>query len=275
MHLPVWLLAPVLQALLVVQQSGRPGARRLRDVCRLHLGADEARALTAVRQVRAALAADRRGLVIQDFGTGTSSGRPETVAAIHARAAVAPAWGRFLFRLVRRLQPRRVLELGTNLGVSGAYLQAALDLNGGAGRLVTLEGDPALAEIARHTFRQVSDTPVEVVTGRFRETLPGVLERHGPFDLVFIDGHHEEQATLDYYAMIAPHLRAPACVVLDDLEPGFKTVRRAWRRIRHQAPEGQAFDFIQFGLFFPHGLPSAPVRPVPAGARGRSFCPSE
>ena len=89
-----------------------------------------------------------------------------------------------------------------------------------AGRLVTLEGAPALADLARtHLGELAIGDRVGVVTGRFADMLPDVLASRGPFDLVFIDGHHEEEAAFAYASSIRPHLAPGALVVLDDVEP--------------------------------------------------------
>jgi hypothetical protein len=47
----------------------------------------------------------------------------------------------FLYCLARALAPAAVLELGTCLGVSAAYLSAALEANG-SGQLVTIDIEP-------------------------------------------------------------------------------------------------------------------------------------
>lgn len=219
------------------------------------LSAEERAAEAEVDAVRAGLAASECVVAMQDFGAGTrraalaTETKPDerAVADIYRRAAATPAWGRFLFRLTRALRPQRVLELGTNLGVSACHLAGALELNG-QGRLVSIEGDPALAEIARQNLGRVrGGERATVVTGTFDTQLPEVLPAHGPFDLVFLDGHHERAATLRYFERIRPHLAPSACVVFDDIEP-WKDVRAAWRQIRAAHPEAEAVDLVKLGL---------------------------
>jgi hypothetical protein len=85
-----------------------------------------------------------------------------------ARAVEAskdPGWCRVFFELTRRLRPRYVVEMGTNLGFSGCYLAAALEEAGGGG-LITLEGSPHKAAIARSTFEAVGLLQrVDIVVG--------------------------------------------------------------------------------------------------------------
>ncbi|HLT45921.1 MAG TPA: class I SAM-dependent methyltransferase [Rubricoccaceae bacterium] len=276
MPLPPRLLAAALVPLARAQR-GRLGAFAgpVERAARLRLSPAEAAAEAAVDRLRATLAASKETLHVEDYGAGTrgllageTKPAERRVADVYRRAAAPPGWGRFLFQLVRALRPRRVLELGTSLGVSAAHLAAALALNeaegGPAGRLVTLEGDPGLAARAADALAGLGHAGrTTVVVGRFAETLPDVLGAHGPFDLVFLDGHHEEAATLRYFETIRPHLAPGACVAFDDVEPG-RPVRRAWRRVLRDARPAGAVDLLGLGLLFlPDAPPAAP--PVRVG----------
>ncbi|MEM9996538.1 MAG: class I SAM-dependent methyltransferase [Bacteroidota bacterium] len=244
---------------------------RLREALRRALTAREEVVQAPIGRLRTVLAADTTPVAMQDFGAGTrtrvlgTEAKPtaRSIAEIYRAAAASPVWGDVLFRLVRALRPLRVLELGTNLGVSAGHLQAALSLNqledaadSQPGLLVSIEGDPTLADAARAhlhdlraAFGEGASTTTTVVTGRFDDALPDVLDAHGPFDLVFLDGHHDEAATRRYFARIAPHLAPGACVVFDDIEPGH-AVRRAWSAICAEYPYADRLDLGKLGLLF-------------------------
>lgn len=159
------------------------------------------------------------------------------------RAGVPPHEGRLLYHLAARLQPAQCLELGTCLGLSAAYLAAGLA--GGDGRLATLEGGAAVAQRARANLDALGLGSAEVIVGPFAETLPEVLRRHQPFDLVFIDGHHEPAALQAYADQIMPGLAEGAVLVFDDVAwtPG---MRRAWRTLA--ARLHPAIDLLTVGL---------------------------
>jgi len=80
----------------------------------------------------------------------------------------------FLFRMVRLLRPLRCLELGTGLGVTAAYIGAALELNGG-GTLIRIEGCPRLAQLATDNLRRLGLPRVSVQAGRFQDVMPELL----------------------------------------------------------------------------------------------------
>jgi hypothetical protein len=142
------------------------------------------------------------------------------------------AWCIFIFHLVRKYQPIRCIEMGTCLGISGAFISAALKLNG-SGRLTTLEGSPGRADAARNNLRSLDLENVTVVIGDFRSTLDAVLESEAPIDLVFVDGHHDGDATIKYFDMIRPKLSKENVVIFDDIRWS-DGMRNAWKHIRSQ-----------------------------------------
>ncbi|HEY5564832.1 MAG TPA: class I SAM-dependent methyltransferase, partial [Rhodothermia bacterium] len=95
----------------------------------------------------------------------------------------------------------------------------------------------------------VSQNPGLVVEGRFAETLPSILENHRPFDLVFIDGHHDPAAAGTYLTMILPRLLPGAVVILDDVQPLVGAVRPAWRAIVRDSRASWSVDLIRMGVF--------------------------
>ncbi|MEM1054944.1 MAG: class I SAM-dependent methyltransferase [Bacteroidota bacterium] len=220
----------------------------------------------AIDDLRARLGTSLAEVEVVDFGAGSRGGKKapvRRVADVYRRAATGPTWGRFLYGLVRGPRPKSVLELGTNLGVGAAHLASALARNerqhGVPGRLVTLEGAPAYAEIARDAMEGLGLADrVEVVVGSFAETLAGVCEREGPFDLVFIDGHHEAEATARYVEQIRPHLAPGALVILDDVEPS-RPVRKTWRRLAEDAA-GSAWLWKYGLLVFDDHSPRTAIR---------------
>jgi predicted O-methyltransferase YrrM len=117
---------------------------------------------------------------------------------------VSPLQGRLLELIARLAGARRVLELGTLAGYSAIWLARGLPPGG---RVVTLEADPAYAEIAR---ANVAGLPVDVVAGPALETLPAL---EGPFDLIFIDA--DKRSNPDYLGW-ALRLSRPGTVIVAD-----------------------------------------------------------
>lgn len=217
-------------------------------------GADEKAAWAQIEARRAALAARHDTVDDVDYGAGNAQ-QPysdaqsragvvtKLVTADYVRFSKDAVSAQALFAMVRRLRPASILELGTCVGISGSYLAAACRLNG-RGRLVTIEGSPPAAALARETFAQLGLAEFVVpLVGPFQSTLEPALARYGPFELVFVDGHHDGKATVRYFRQIKPRLAAGALVVFDDVIWN-ADMARAWDEISRDA---DVADFIRLG----------------------------
>ncbi len=242
------------------EESHAAGAisQSLRSVLRAARTPEEQRWIDRVERLRADLNASTQEITRRDYGAGSAGATltPEemragvevvdTLGHISRAVSKSPFWCLVLFKLVRHLHPRSCIEMGTAVGISAAYQAAALKLNG-YGALVTLEGASSLADIARSNLRRLDLEAVESVVGRFQDTLLDVLSRHQPVDYVFVDGHHDEQATLSYFEQLLPFLATPALLVFDDIawSPG---MTRAWSAIATDPRIGVAVDLGPVGL---------------------------
>lgn len=187
-----------------LRQSSVPEVNRIAEVLEesfyRSLTSEERLWVDVIEDRRAKLNNDPTEINVADFGavapghvlseeeTNTGVLTREPVADV-ARASKPAFWALILFKLVRHFKPNHVIELGSCVGISAAYQGAALMLNGG-GKLITLEGAPEVAEIARQTLEGLELANTEVIAGRFADTLPEVMEAMNPVDYVFVDGHH-------------------------------------------------------------------------------------
>ncbi|OON76697.1 O-methyltransferase [Streptomyces tsukubensis] len=131
---------------------------------------------------------------------------------------VAPNQGKLL-RLFAEIQgARRILEIGTLGGYSTIWLARALPEDG---RLVTLEADPAHAEVARANLSHAGlDGVTEVRVGPALDSLPVLAAELGeegngadPFDLVFIDA---DKGNNPHYLEWSLKLTRPGSVIIGD-----------------------------------------------------------
>lgn len=173
----------------------------------------------------------------------------ETVRALAGASSRSGFWGRVLLKLVRHLRPATCLELGTCLGLSTAHLGAGLRLNrswGAPGRLLSIEGSPGRAGVARRVLDGLDLGEMEVRTGFFEDELGPALADLGLVDFVFIDDGHYGPATVQYVRQVQPHLAPGAVVLIDDIawSPGMQA---AWQELRHLDGLAATFDFYLMG----------------------------
>lgn len=227
-----------------LRRTGELPARRLAD------GLDGVAARRPGRDAKrwfARIEAERAHLVASEEPLTQKGGKVEsTVGQVAKRASISPEHAWTLWQLTRRSKSRRVLEMGTCVGVSGSYLAAAAGDGRGGGMLRTLEGHEDRAEVARETFRRLELTDVEVVVGTFRRTLPGALDDE-PFDLVFVDGHHDGDATLEYVDLIRAASRPGTVLVLDDITWS-DSMAAAWTEVQRRLAASAHADLGRVGV---------------------------
>jgi predicted O-methyltransferase YrrM len=140
---------------------------------------------------------------------------------------------RFLYFLMLELQPDRVLELGTAHGLSGLHIIAALEASQ-RGHLNTVELDPtrrALAVTAFERFFPGSNRWTSVESS-FSDGLPGLAEDVAPIDVIFEDGPHTYEATMEAFEGSIACLKPGGLYIVDDIcfDP---QQEQAWVAIRN------------------------------------------
>jgi predicted O-methyltransferase YrrM len=214
-------------------------ARGLRAVAVRRPGRDAQRWSERIEAERARLDASQEPIT-------KDRGQVVTTVSDVARASVSPAHAWTLWALTREIGARRVLEMGTCVGVSGSYLAAASGTSDAGGTLRTLEGYEDRAAVARDTFRRLGFTDAEVVVGPFARTLPGTLD-DDPFDIVFIDGHHDHDATLRYVDQVRAACRPGAVLVLDDIAWS-EGMTAAWHEVQRRLAASAHADLGRVGV---------------------------
>jgi predicted O-methyltransferase YrrM len=154
-------------------------------------------------------------------------------------------WCRALLSIVLATKAGSVVEMGTNLGISGLYIAAGLKVNG-HGRLLTMEGAPSKAALAAQGFVD-EQMPAEVVVGDFAQTLNSTLARAGRVDLGFIDGFHDGEATIRYHQAFK-HVAGPGGVLVYDDINWSDGMKRAWDTIRRDPDVGYVLDYASIGV---------------------------
>jgi predicted O-methyltransferase YrrM len=145
---------------------------------------------------------------------------PALDAALAASAAaglpahhVAPNQGKLLHLLARIQRARKILELGT-LAATARSGSRALPADG---RLITLEADPAHADVARANLvgAGLADV-VDVRVGPALDTLPQLADEGiAPFDLIFIDA--DKPRNPEYLAWALRLSQAGSVIVADNV----------------------------------------------------------
>lgn len=197
-------------------------------------------------EVRKRLLRDQTLIPNLDLGAGSRSHQAKksvSISRVASTAVSGPLKLKWLHNICAFLQPDLVLELGTSLGISAACIAPCAD------RVITIEGNPAIAGIAKGIFNELHLHNIELMIGHFDHVLPPILEKNKP-GLVYIDGNHTYEATITYFRMLAePGSNEDLVLVFDDIYWSADMLR-AWEEIRNDPRSRLTIDLYHFGLVF-------------------------
>lgn len=204
-------------------------------------------AFDKIEVLRASLLKQNEKITVEDFGAGSAldPSRERKISDIARHAAKPPKFGRLLYRIAKYYQVTNVLELGTSLGLSTAYLAAAP----GVKQVITMEGSPAIAEKARLHFDQLSLKNIEIVKGNFDHTLAAVAQNGPRPDLIFFDGNHRKEPTLRYFRQCLAGAGENDIFIFDDIHWSAE-MEEAWGEICQDDAVTCSIDLFFVGIVF-------------------------
>ncbi|MCX6287482.1 MAG: class I SAM-dependent methyltransferase [Bacteroidetes bacterium] len=202
-----------------------------------------------VEKFRKELLKDEKTINRVDLGAGPKGYKPKSrtvkVKDLARRSLVSITEGRFLFRLVKEQRPSSILEFGTSLGLSALYMAEALPDT----RIITIEGCPETAALARLNFEKAGKKNITVLTGSFEEKLKEALGLIPRLDLVFFDGNHHKEATLKYWKECLPYVHPGSVAVFDDIHWSGE-MEDAWELIIAQPEVKVSIDLFHLGVIY-------------------------
>jgi predicted O-methyltransferase YrrM len=200
-----------------------------------------------VENLRRGLLADHSMITVQDLGAGSLaiSNEKREISSVARHSAKPARLGQLLFRMVRTMNPRHVIELGTSLGITTSYL--ALGSKGS--QVHTLEGAASLAEIAEKNFKKLGLSNIELYRGDFDDIFGPLASRIGPIDFLFIDGNHRLDPTISYFESALPAIHNDTVIIFDDIHWSVE-METAWQRIKENEKVTCSVDLFWMGLVF-------------------------
>ncbi|SCX91904.1 Methyltransferase domain-containing protein [Nonlabens sp. Hel1_33_55] len=152
---------------------------------------------------------------------------------------------KLLYRIGDYFKTKQVLELGTSLGTGTISLSLA------ANQVRTVEGSAEVASYARERFREFKLENVQVSQQTFDQFFKELSNTRSEerYDLIYIDGHHDGTATLDYFEKILPHCHEDTVVILDDIYWS-QGMTKAWKKLQKHSKVTVSIDTYDWGIIF-------------------------
>lgn len=195
---------------------------------------------------RRELKSNQSVIQVSDFGAGSKvfDSNQRKISRIAKHVSISKKRAKLLFRIVRYFQSKRILEIGTSLGISTSVLSLA-NKNG---EIATIEGCKETANVAREMFDSYNLKNIDLHVGKFQELLPKIASQK-KYDLIYFDGNHTKEATLTYFKQCLPSVHNNSVFIFDDIHWS-KEMEEAWEEIKQNEEVTVTIDTYQWGFVF-------------------------
>jgi len=202
---------------------------------------------SSIESLRRQLHRDKTVLQVTDFGAGSRLNATDKrkISEISKQALKPQKYAALLFRMVRYFQPDTIVELGTSLGITTAYLATARP----GTSVTTLEGSPEIAAEAKKVFEKLAISNITQLNGHFNDTIEVAIARHTKVDFLFIDGNHRYQPTIQYFESFLSVATENTIIVLDDIHWS-REMENAWQYCRKHPSVRLSIDLFFIGILF-------------------------
>ncbi len=197
-----------------------------------------------IEKLRKNLLVNNDLIEVEDFGAGSViiKSKKRVVKSIAASSLKRKKYSQLLFRIVQYYKKVNILELGTSLGTTTAYLASTANTV-----VTTLEGSISIACIAKDNFSSLGLKNIQIIKGDFDTTLPIYLSTSKKIDLVFLDGNHRKIPTLQYLEEILLKANEETIFVFDDIHWS-KEMEDAWETIKQHKQVTITIDLFFVGI---------------------------
>ncbi len=200
-----------------------------------------------IESIRNKMLKTNESITIEDFGAGSRVKKSpiRKISTIAASSLKPKKYSQLLFRLVQYVNPATIIELGTSLGVTTAYLANANP----ASKIITMEGAKSIAQLARTNFNDLALNNIKLVTGNFDYTLAATLDQLNSIDFAFLDGNHRYEPTIRYFKQVLTKSNPNTIIILDDIHWS-KEMEGAWEEVKQDPAVSLTIDLFFIGLVF-------------------------
>jgi predicted O-methyltransferase YrrM len=209
--------------------------------------------LLKIADWRKQLLSDRGQLQTTDKGAGSVVHKDpqRTIRQLVLKSSIRHKYGRILYRLAMEYKPAEIIEMGTGIGISTAYLAKACPES----RIITIEGDKEKMTYAARALVHMGLENVFMKVGSFKEILPDVLLHAKHPMMVFIDGDHTYDKTLEYFGEIKKYATKETIIIFDDIRWS-EDMEKTWIAIKQDKDTVICIDLFFMGIvFFRGGIP--------------------
>jgi predicted O-methyltransferase YrrM len=124
---------------------------------------------------------------------------------------------------------------------------SALALGNPTAHVFTVEGCPVTSARAQEMFKEFELNNIRLHNETFDEFF--AKDTTKTYDLVYIDGNHSKERTLQYFEMLLKKTHNDSIIILDDIYWS-RSMTEAWEQIIKHPEVTVSIDTYQWGILF-------------------------
>lgn len=198
-----------------------------------------------LKAYRTSLLSNNTTVEVTDLGAGSQTTKNNTrvISKIAKSAGTTKKREKLFYRFVNYFKFNNILELGTSMGIA----THAMHLGNPDAKITTIEGCPNISAFTKNTFKQFNLKNTKVLTGDFGKIITPLTSNK--YDLIYFDGNHQKQATLDYFETLLPTATNESVFIFDDIYWS-KDMTEAWNIIKNHPEVTVTIDTFFWGIIF-------------------------
>jgi predicted O-methyltransferase YrrM len=200
-----------------------------------------------IENYRAEVLNNKQEIKMVDLGAGAilQSNKTKKISVIARGSLKSKKYSTLLNRIVAYYRPSNVLEMGTSFGITTCYLAQAMP----GSAVVTMEGAPAIAKEALHTFYTVGFSNIQLLEGNFDNSLPLYFNTISTIGLAYVDGNHSYEPTMRYFNLLLNKSNQDSIFIFDDIHWS-REMEMAWKEIKEDQRVSLTIDLFYIGIVF-------------------------
>ena len=200
-----------------------------------------------LKTYRNILLQNRSTIEVSDFGAGSKvfKSTNRSILKIAKTAGTSYKRAELLFRITNYFQSAKILELGTSLGLA----TVALSLGNKNAKITSLEGCKNTMDVAKVNLDKICSPNVELIATEFGDFITETNLNSKIFDLIYFDGNHQKEATLDYFEQLLVTITNDTVWIFDDIHWS-AAMEETWKIIQGHSKVTVTIDTYQWGFVF-------------------------
>jgi len=174
-----------------------------------------------------------------------ANGKASSLLKIARQSASPSKDGQLLFRTALAVKAKRIIELGTSIGLGTSYLASASKES----QVISIDHNASVLEIAKRNIKSLGINNVSFIQESIDTALIKALKQLKTVDLVFLDGNHVGEATKQYFNTAKEFTHSGSVFIFHDIHWS-KDMYDAWVEITKDNKVSSVIECYNVGFVF-------------------------